>query len=323
MKRAWLALMVAAAVVHVAPDAAAAPTAAEKETARKLVKEGRKKLKGGEVDSAIEDFESAHEIMGVPTTGLQLGKAQIEAHLLVEARDTLLAVTRIPEEGREPWQYKKARKDAKKLAKDIEPRIPQLELELIGRPEGSELSLTIDGDDISMAAIDVPLSLNPGDHVVVVRSGKNERRVEVNLSEGEKSSVTLDVSGLIEKEEPKKDEPKEEPSGGPSALVYVGYGVAGAGLLVGGVTGFMTLSKGSDLDDQCVDNRCPPSAHDDVDAGQTLGTISTVSFIVAGAGAALGTWALLSTDEPEKDEPPKASASLWIGAGSAGVRGRF
>jgi len=84
----------------------------------------------------------------------------------------------------------------------------------------------------------------------------------------------------------------------------------------------MALSKKSSVDEECVDNRCPPSTHDDIDSGRTLGNVSTIAFIVGGVGAAVGVYGLLSgSSEPAEAET--ARAEPWIGLGSAGVRGRF
>lgn len=115
-------MAVVLALSLVAGAAAAEPTPQEKETARKLVKAGRAKKQAGDAKGALDDFKAAHSIMGVPTTGIELGKAQIEAKQWVEARDTLLAVSRTsPAPGESPL-FAKARAEAKALAKELEPR---------------------------------------------------------------------------------------------------------------------------------------------------------------------------------------------------------
>ena len=327
-KRTWAseacALLVGAAIVCSSPALLAQPSAAEKETARKLVKSGRKKLKTGDVPGAITDLRAAHEIMDVPTTAVALGKAQIEAGRLVEARDTLLSVARMPEAKREPGPFVRAREEAKLLAKEIEPRIPQLRIRIRGAPEGASVGVKVDDVEIKPAALKVPLSLNPGSHTIVTRLGEREKLTDVNLIEGQKESLVVDVSGLVEAEpQAAKDEPPPETEpAGTSPLVYVGFGVAGAGVLVGSITGVMALSKKASVDEECVDNRCPPSTHDDIDSGRTLGNVSTIAFIVGGVGAGVGVYGLLSGggDSPQAE---KAGAEPWIGLGSAGVRGRF
>jgi hypothetical protein len=159
--------------------------------------------------------------------------------------------------------------------------------------------------------------------VVVASIGDREKRTEITLAEGQKESLTLDVSGLAPEPEPTvppKELPPEE-SSGTNPLVYIGFGIAGVGVVVGSVTGVMALSKKSSVDEQCVDNRCPPSTHDDIDSGRTLGNVSTIAFVVAGVGAGVGVYGLLAGGgEPAAE---KAGVSPWVGLGSAGVRGKF
>ena len=45
----------------------------------------------------------------------------------------------------------------------------------------------------------------------------------------------------------------------------------------------------------CRNGVCPPSRHDDLDTTKRLATISTIGFVVAGVGAAVGVVGLLTT----------------------------
>jgi hypothetical protein len=57
----------------------------------------------------------------------------------------------------------------------------------------------------------------------------------------------------------------------------------------------------------------------------TLAHVSTASFAVGGAGAALGIVGLFLSDfsAPPRPAGDKASVEPFVGVGSAGVRGRF
>ena len=76
-------------------------------------------------------------------------------------------------------------------------------------------------------------------------------------------------------------------------LVFGGFGLAVAGLAVGGVTGALTLSKAGDVKTQCANGICDPAAKSDLDSASSLATISTIGFAVAGAGALCGVVGLL------------------------------
>ena len=73
-RKIWSLTLAAAlaAALAVSSVAEAAPTAAERETARRLMDEGKARLKANEVARAIEAFQKAHDIMHVPTTGMAL-----------------------------------------------------------------------------------------------------------------------------------------------------------------------------------------------------------------------------------------------------------
>ena len=297
----------------VAGAAAAEPTPQEKETARKLVKAGRAKKQAGDAKGALDDFKAAHSIMGVPTTGIELGKAQIEAKQWVEARDTLLAVSRTsPAPGESPL-FAKARAEAKALAKELEPKIPQLTLDLEHAPSGARV--LVNGVEVPAAALAAPLAQNPGRVSVRATLDGREVKAEVELAEGQSRTLSLDLAKLAAPE--KKPQPRPSAAAGTSPWVYVGFGVAGAGVLVGSVSGGVALSKASAAKEDCVDDRCPPSTHDDIDSGRTWGTVSTVSFIVAAVGAGVGGYALWSS------KPEKSRVEAWVAPASAGVRGKF
>ncbi len=115
-----------------------------------------------------------------------------------------------------------------------------------------------------------------------------------------------------------------------SPLVYVGLGVAGAGVVVGTVTGIVSMSQTSSLQDDCPDDLCPADKEGEVDRATALGHVSTGSFVVAGLGTAVGLIALLAPAEdeamaPGPVEPVQSAVTVRpvLGVGAAGVRGTF
>ncbi len=119
------------------------------------------------------------------------------------------------------------------------------------------------------------------------------------------------------------DEPDEsEPSAGLSPLVYVGFGVGGAALLVGAITGGISLSNASTLQDECGGDVCPTDRQEDIDSMITLANVSNVSFALAGVGAAVGLIALLVFDSDES-KAQEATVKPQVGVGFMGFSGRF
>src|SRR5436190_23509399 len=75
------ACLIAVAIGGTAPIlcpavARAEPSAADKETARSLMDEGDRKFAAKDYKGALDAYQGAHAIMGVPTTGLEVAKAQ-------------------------------------------------------------------------------------------------------------------------------------------------------------------------------------------------------------------------------------------------------
>jgi hypothetical protein len=309
-----VATLCAASVMVSTVGAYGDPSASDKETARALMKDGEAKRSKGDHQGALQSFKAAHAIMNVPTTGLELGRTQNELGLLVESRDTLLAVTRMPVVAGESEQMAAAREEAQKLADTIEPRIPSLTVKLEDVPSGATPKVTIDGVAILPATVGLPRKHNPGKHEVVVAAGSVERRESVTLAEGEEKTIAI---SLAEEESLAPRPSEDKPSSRVSPLVYVGFGSAAAFAIVGGVTGVLAFSRANRAKEGCDGNLCPPETHEDVESSRTFGTISTISFALAGAGAIVGVIGLMS----KRDDT--ARVRVYLGVASLGVVGRF
>jgi hypothetical protein len=320
------------------PIAASAgtPTAAERETARRLMDEGKARMRANDVVRAIDALQKAHEIMHVPTTGLALAKAHVAAGHLVEARDVALEVVRIPHEAGEPNVFETARKQARDLETQLKPRIPTLRI----RIRGTAAKVAVDDVEIPPAIIGEPVAVNPGKRVVSARSAEggevkgeieiNEREVrEIELTlpqHGEAGTVTTgpNANATISSSPPppKTDKPLSlgsvpERAGDRTplalGLMYGGAAVGALGLVVGIVAGALTFSKAGDVRTQCENNICAPEARDDLDSATTLGTVSTIGFAVGAAGAITGVIGFLL---------PRKSATR-IGFTAHGIGGTF
>ena len=200
MKRAsssWAWKGATCAWIAVASAAHAEPTAADKETARALLLDGRAKLAANDAAGALRSFEGAHAIMNVPTTGLDLAKAQAALGQLVEARETALSVTRMPSKDGEPEAFVDARRAAEELAAGLAPRIPSLILTVKG-PALAAASVTVDGAVVAAVTLSLPRKVNPGRHrVVVTAPGFAEAAREVDVAEGQALAVELSLARAV------------------------------------------------------------------------------------------------------------------------------
>lgn len=299
-----------------------------KETARQLMADGREaRDEKKDLKAALDAFRKAHSIMKVPSTGIEVARTLDAMHLYIEAVEACQDVIDIPlpAKGKEPEAFTTAREEAQKLLEESKKKIGYIKITVKGaKPDAVEVTI----NDLTVApdTLKAPVKQNPGKHVVVAKGPKTSS-IEIEVAPGATEEVTLDVS----KEEKKKVEapppppppPPPEKSAFLRPMPLVGFGLAGVGLLAGSITGAMTLSKASAIKGDCDGDRCPRSKSDDISSAKTLGLVSTISFAVAGVGAAVGVVGLLMKPSPPKEDAAKVRVSPWIGLGSAGVVGQF
>ena len=329
----WRLIVAATLVLATAGVAQAEPTAAEKETARSLMTEGRSRRERNDLTGALESFRAADALMHVTTTGLEVARSQTALGQLVEARDTLRQVLRIPAKEGDPRPFVEARANAQGMDEELASRIPGIRIVLRGAVEGAAPGVTVDGVTVPAAALGAPFKVNPGHHVVAAVSGAARTQQQVDVAERALQTVTLELPAVAAMAStPAETTPDdvtrdEEHHGGPMRVLAIGgFGLAAAGIAVGSVTGVMSLSATSRAKSDCVDNRCPPSTAGDLDTARSMATISTVAFAAGAVGLAAGIVALAIGD---KHGSPAASASSqagvrpWVGPLSLGVRGAF
>jgi len=107
-----------------------------------------------------------------------------------------------------------------------------------------------------------------------------------------------------------------------SPLVYVGLGLAGAGLVTFGVAGGIALSRSAELQDVCHGDACPHDSQADIDSARMAAHAATAGGVVAGIGSALFVVGLLTSGSAEP-ETRTGSLRLSMGVGGAALGGRF
>ncbi|WP_437639264.1 hypothetical protein [Sorangium sp. So ce854] len=289
----------------VALPAWAEPTAADRQTARTLLIEGRKKRDAGDVAGARQDFQAAHALMRVPTTGLDLARADAALGRLIEARETAYEVVHLPLGKEEPPAFTHARAAAAAMVEQLDARIPSLVLRVEGAPLDA-IEARVDGQPIPRAALPYPRKLNPGRHeVVVAAAGFRTERREVVLKEAERAPV--DVRIALVPGEPAPPEPAggQPPSGDaspaePRAPVPLwAWAAGGVGLAaLGGSVAFAVdhAAARDRVEEDCPGSVCDRRLHDfeSMEAlrarwNRSLGLSLTLGAVgLAGVGAAVG-----------------------------------
>jgi hypothetical protein len=311
--------------------------------ARQMGQEGMKAYKDGNYDEANDKLGRAYAVVRAPSVGVWSARALVKVGKLVEASERYLEVTRMQVSTGDAAIQEEAKQAAATEREALLPRIPKLTIVIENASDGVEVRL--DSTAVPAALVGAERPVNPGKHVVEAKVGEQVVTEEVTLAEGESRSVTLKLPVAAPPPEPAPPPPvaalpapapappppapaPPEADRGPApgglqrTLGWVGIGVGGAGLLFGGITGMMVLSKKSKLDDgDCLDGGCGPAEWDAVDSYNSYRTLSTVGFVVGGVGLAAGAALLLTA--PSSSEAPRSFVSPYLGVASAGVTGRF
>lgn len=284
--RHFAASLVVAALA-ISRGAFAEPNAADVETARGLYVEGLQLRDAAKLDISLARFKAAHALAATPITSLELGRAHALIFELVEARDVLLSVERMPVQASESPKAASARLEAHALAEQVRERIPSLRIVFTREPLTTP-RVTIDGTPIPTEAVSTPRKVNPGTHTIAAETADGAHAsATALLVEREVHVVQLTLGGSTPLTKVPKPAPPATESPGPTPWFYVGLGTAGIGVLTGTITGVIALSKAGSLEAQCTGAACPRSAEGDLSTSRTMGTISTIAFGVAGAGAVL------------------------------------
>ena len=343
--------------------AAVVPTTAEaqqvsdedKGAARALGGEGQAALDKGDFARAEDRFGRADKLYHAPTLALGYARALRGQKKFILAQE---AYNRIAREGVSPGAppaFAQAVEDAKREVQEIAPKIGSVTITVkaAGGGDVPNPKVTIDDKPVNAQLLGVRKPIDPGTHVVKV-TAEGFKGAEKKVDVGEGASVDAPIT--MEKDAagaavtpppvvppttpttttptdttttatttmtPPPDADTGAPSSNKKTLAYVAFGVGGAGLIVGGITGALALGKKSDLDGQCNAGACPSSAQSDVDSYHSMGLISTIGFAVGLVGVGAGIYFLVTSPKSEPAPAVKAGITPYVGPGSIGAFGRF
>lgn len=305
--RQGIALTLTAIILVSAPIASAQPTESERETARSLMDEGDRLMAASDFPGALKRYQAAHQIMGVPTTGIEVARTQEKLGLLVEARAIALEVAHSPAAPKEPPVFGEARSQAAELAQQLEGRVPSVVIAV--QPPGiSPLSAKLDAIRLPEATLGLPVKVNPGEHTLeVTAEGYLPEAVTFTVAEREQRDLvvtltpgqpTVDADGGSAAAVPSSSSANvtvDEPQSAPSyTATYVAFGIAGVAGLVGGGAGVYSLMKTSDAKKFCDGNSCTESARPLTEDANTYAWVANVGLGVAVLAAGYGVYTLLS-----------------------------
>lgn len=306
---AVLALLLAASSSAFAADE---PSDDARTAARQLMDTGHARFEAGDYGAALAAYGEADRLMQVPTTALGVARALVALGRLVEGREALARLLRMPVREGEPPAFERARERARELAAELVQRIPTLALALPwDAPE--KLRIVLDGELLSRGAFVSARQVDPGKHVVAVEAeGYARFGAEVTVAERERANVSVilerapgararrsagehgvasESAGPRSFQEANENAPPSDASertpgkaSGARGLSFAAVGVGAAGLVAGAIAGGLTFRKVGELDAVCPQRACPESARE-LHASMTAS--ATVADVALPLGAAL------------------------------------
>ncbi|MBW2527531.1 MAG: CDC27 family protein [Deltaproteobacteria bacterium] len=319
---AWLAriVLVFAVAWPAGPTSAGEPDAQQQFTAALA------EFDAGDYEAALAGFRGAYERSRSPNARLYVGRCLHKLGRLAEAYDELHATMRTAtERAQQESKYEQTRDAAAAELAIVEPKIAKLVVAVTESTEGATMEL--DGQSVEADRIGAPITVEPGEHAVVVRLASGEELSgSLELAAAETKTLTLSPTGSEEgiSDPPRPGPAPDESTGGGvrvAGFVIAGLGVAG--MVVFGVTGSLAAGEFGTLEDECGDLRCPdPSYADVVDRGKTYETVANVS-LVAGIVAIVAGTTMIIFGGPSDSGDESARVELVPNGTGLAVRGAF
>ncbi len=238
---------------------------------------------------------------------------------------------------------------AREQIASLEKKLPRVILQ-VSAPDPA-LIITWDDQVMAGAVLGTPLPMDPGKHrLAATEPGKKPWSREVTVPEA-KTEILVPIPALEAAElvippptppapaapvivTPPVTPPPQplapvlpaQPQGnGPLIAAYTGFGIGGLGLVLGTVTGILTLTTASSIRGVCTGPgtppSCPPGQQGPITTANTLADVADVSFAIGALGVGAGVVGLLLRPHAA---PPSASAlTPVVGPRFVGLGGRF
>jgi hypothetical protein len=319
----------------------------DRATARALGQEGQQALDAKDYRTAEDRYRRADKLVHAPTLMLGLARSLAAEGKYVEAQETYNRMVREGLPPGAPDVFKHALEEAKKEVEAVTPKVSGVTITVKAAAGGDvpDPKVVLDEHPINAASLGVRRSIDPGSHVL--------RASADGFKPAEKSFTVLEGGSIDQPITLEKDTslpaapaavpgpapagpvsltgssnaPEAAPSSKHSALPWVAFGIGGAGLIFGGITGLLAVGDHSTLANHCTNGTCPPSEDSNLSSYHTMGALSTVGFIVGGVGVAAGVVLLVTQPKGEPSATPAAATGFQIapaiGLGSVGAVGTF
>ena len=335
MRRLALGFSVAA-ITALTPAAARAQSKDDAARADAAFTTGKRLLQhGNEAEACAHFAESKHLAPGVGVT-LYLADCYQRLGRVASAWTEFQSAEALARDRND-----KRAEVARLRARALEPRLERLTVRVAS--SASSLDVSLDGRPLAPDAWGTAMPVDPGDHVVVARSGSRHREFEVHV-DAEKPSAEVTIAPLDDKGgaggvpadpsaaagTPSPDSAAESyadteaapASDGDSTRLWAGVGLLGVGVVgvgLGSVFGAMAISdrNASNAGPCNAADQCNPRGLSLRDDAIREARISTVAFVVG--VASLGASAVVTFVLPRKKQSSVVGVSVSAGPIAGGA----
>ena len=320
-----------AAWAQVEPDG---ETSSNKSEARELAVQGASLLDECKYDAALEKLQRAEAMFHAPIHLLWIGEAldgQGRVHEAIQSYERL-AAEELPDDA--PLPFIKAKRTASERARELQARLPSLRINA-SEVMAEGMVVTVDGKPVEQ--LDATQQFDPGPHVVRAEAEGYAPFVRVvtlpNQSVEESVLIELEPVVTTASAPASGAEPPWLYGSGSRHVAITSMVAGGVFVIVGTATGIAAMNRVAELEETCVGVDCSGPAAALIGEAETLGNVSTASFVIGGAGLALGGVLLLLPDllgppdvGPPDDSPAAAGGvkiAPWSNGAASGVQVTF
>lgn len=312
-------------LLAVSARAYAAPADEQRRESDGLFQAARALVEQGHFDEACPKFAKSHQLDPAPGTLLNLANCEEQLGQFADAHAHYTEALSILPDADERKEKARARAAALLV------KIPRL---VLVPPPNAPPGFSVLRNEQALSTQDFKTALlvNPGTQRLVVKApSRQDRAVELTLASGEQRIVTLELGPPVSTASEGGSPPLSNATHAeraarttwPTTTGWVLLAGAGAGVVVGSVTGAMAMSAAQTAKDECPqdspDAPCTLAGQEAHQSGATTATISTVAFISAGVLGA-GALGLLLWGGDNDDE---GSARAHFSPLGASVSGSF
>jgi hypothetical protein len=302
------------------PSVARADHSADKGIAEALFQDAKQRLESGDVDGACPKFQDSQRIDPALGTLLYLAICHERQGRSASAWSEFASAASWADRSDQLQRGELARKHMAAL----DARLWRLTIHAPATPVPG-LEMQVDGGAMSLASVDTPLPLDPGDHsVVALAPGRETWHTTLHVpNESGGATVQIPDLDLVSVAPPPETmgasevlvppAPAAPPAGsGRAAAIWSGGVLGVAGLAMGAVFGVLTFQEKSNVQSRCPAGACRAGGTDDIHQAHTDATISTVAFSLGIAGGVVATYFLLQKRPPTSTGSATGPGSVML-----------